>query len=152
MEEKTFLDKKDIVDYLRHEGFELFCDKTGISWSSAKDIPVDFAKFFHYPAEGIYQVELLLKIYKKTSKYEAIFCYFIDLNNSENIFFIPAFKQWVKNIPKDENSSYDSKRVYAPLINNELSIQHVELGTHLEITLERRPTSIYLKWANSKIL
>lgn len=133
----THIGKKEIINYLRDNIIDLYLNDTGISWYRASQIPVDFSKFYHYPPAGIYNVELLLKIYKQTSKYKAIWCYFIDLENEDNIFTIPAFKR---------------SGCYIPMIDYINSIQDINLGAYLQIELKEMPKSNYLKWESCKIL
>jgi hypothetical protein len=146
----THLNIKEIVKHLREETFYLYYDDANITWSEATTIPIDFAKFHDYPAEGIYKVELLLKIKKVTSKYEAIFCYFVNLEDEDNIFSIPFFKNWNKKIPRNAILSYNDKRCYYPLVNDDTTIENIELGTNLEITLINSKNLKYTKLAGCK--
>lgn len=149
--QSTYLKKKDIVEFLRNEIVEMYFDDHAISWKEAKKIPIDFAKFYSYPAEGTYDVELLLKIEKVTSKYEAIFCYFVDLHNENNIFSLPFFKIWRRDIPKDAVLSYDERRCYIPLISENTTITNIHLGTNLEINLVKSNKSQYLELISCKL-
>lgn len=84
----TALEKNEIIKRLRNIRGDY--SERGLSWNMAKDISIDYTKFQDIP-EGRYQAELLLKVWNK--KFPILHCYFVDLNNDQNLFCIAAFRE-----------------------------------------------------------